>query len=342
MERDRLADLNEIKLIPIAEVARRLGIEVRGRSARCPYPQHNDRNPSFQLYSEENRCWCHRCGVGGSVIDLVSLTRDISTGDAIRWLREEFGVPQGPPRHQRTAIRKTAGRTAPPPACAHLCEPSPEIYAAVLDLCPLNAAALAYLRERGFADATIQHFRLGSLEDAGSVGAAMVGRFGEAAVRHAGLLPEHGHRFALPRPSIIFPFIEGGQVKYLQARKLPDGALPKWSGPRGVPKPVFNYSVISSAKSVYICEGATDVMAAHQLGYAAIGLLGATTPLPMAVIGALRGRSLYIVPDKDAAGEKMLERVKAQLRSAGLSATSKRLPAGEDLSDYLRMRRGRK
>jgi DNA primase len=340
MSAGRFADLDEVKRIPIGEVARRLGIQVRGRSARCPYPQHTDHNPSFQLYPDENRCWCHRCGAGGSVIDLVSLTRDLSTGDAIRWLRAEYpGFDELRSRPSKS-LRKSASRTAPSPARAPACEASPEIYAAVLDLCPINATSLAYVRGRGFTDATIQHFRLGSLADARDVRSALVRRFGDAAVRHAGLLPESGDSFVLPSPSIIFPFFEGGHVQYLQARRLPDGASPKWTGPRGVPKPVFNFSVISSAGSVYICEGATDVMAAHQLGHAAIGLLGATTPLPMAVIRALRGRSIYIVPDKDEAGEKMLERVKAQLRSAGLSATSKRLPVGEDLSDYLRMHRG--
>lgn len=275
-------------------------------------------------------------------MDLVALTRGLSTGDAIRWLRAEFGGVNEPRRRPTPPLHKLAERTDPRPMGPSICEASPEIYAGVLDLCPLNATALAYLRGRGFTDATVQHFRLGSLEDARGVRAALVHQFGDAAVRRAGLLPESGPSFVLPSPSIIFPFIEGGRVEYLQARQLPDGTRPKWSGPRGVPKPVFNFGVISNAKSVYICEGVTDVMAAHQLGHAAIGLLGAATPLPTTVVRALRGRSIYIVPDNDEAGEKMLERVKAQLRSSGLSATSKRLSTGEDLSDYLRIRRGLK
>ncbi len=342
MSPGRLTDLDEVKRIPVGEVASRLGIQVRGRSARCPYPQHKDRNPSFQLYPDENRCWCHRCGAGGSVIDLVALTRGLSTGDAIRWLRTEFGGGMSLEPARRPPFVKLAERADARAMEPSICEASPEIYAAVLDLCPLNSTALAYLRGRGFTDATVQHFRLGSLEDARGVRAALVHQFGDAAVRRAGLLPESGHSFVLPSPSIIFPFIEGGRVEYLQARQLPDGTRPKWSGPRGVHKPVFNFGVISNAKSVYICEGATDVMAAHQLGYAAIGLLGAATPLPTAVVRALRDRSIYIVPDNDEAGEKMLERVKAQLRSSGLTATSKRLSTGEDLSDYLRIRRGLK
>jgi DNA primase len=340
MRAGALADLAEIKRIPIEAVANRLGIKVRGRTARCPYPQHDDKNPSFHLYPEENRCWCHRCGQGGTVIDLVSLTLGLSVGEAIRWLRTEFGV--GSARRQfAESARKTAERSRTPSQSSEY-RAVPEIYAALLALCPLDAMSLAYLRGRGFTDETIQHFRLGSLRDPMGVFAALVRQFGGVSVRRAGLTNEGASGLVLQGPSILFPFLDGDRVDYLQARKLPDGALPKWSGPRGVTKPVFNFSVISRARSVYICEGATDVMAAHQLGYAAIGLLGGSTPLPMDVVRALRGRSIYMVPDNDVMGETMVTRIKAQLRSAGLSATTKRLPIGDDLSDFVRIRRGRK
>lgn len=335
------SDLAEIKRISIEVVANRLGIKARGRTALCPYPQHDDKNPSFQLYPEENRCWCHRCGKGGTVIDLVSLTLDIGVGEAIRWLRTEFGGVDSARRHLYKPARKTGVR-ARMTSQSSAYSASPELYAALLELCPLDATGLAYLRGRGFTDETIRHFRLGSLRDPKDVYAALAEHFGGSRVRRAGLSREGAIGLVLQSPSILFPFFDGDRVDYVQARKLPDGALPKWSGPMGVAKPVFNFSVISSAKSVYICEGATDVMAAHQLGYAAIGLLGGSTPLPVDVVRALRGRSIYIVPDNDAVGETMVTRVKAQLRSAGLSATTKRLPAGEDLSDFVRIKRGGK
>ena len=341
MRAGTLADLAEVKRIPIEAVADRLGMKVRGRTARCPYPEHDDRNPSFRLYPEENRCWCHRCGKGGTVIDLVSLTFGLGVGEAIQWLRTEFGGVDSAGRRVAEPARKTGERTRMPSQSSEY-RALPEVYAALLALCPLDATGLAYLRGRGFTDETIRHFRLGSLRDPKRVYAALTQQFGGACVRRAGLSKEGASGLVLQSPSILFPFLDGDRVDYLQARKLPDGSLPKWSGPRGVAKPVFNFSVISSAKSVYICEGATDVMAAHQLGYAAIGLLGGSTPLPMDVIRALRGRSIYIVPDNDVVGEKMVARVKAQLRSAGLSATTKRLPTGEDLSDFVRIKRGGK
>jgi DNA primase len=341
MRADAPTDLVEIKRISIEAVADRLGIKMRGRTARCPYPQHDDKNPSFQLYPEENRCWCHRCGKGGTVIDLVSLTLDLGVGEAIRWLRTEFSGSAPARRHVYKPSRQMGERIEmPSPPSEH--RASPELYAALLEFCPLDAAGLAYLRARGFADETIRHFRLGSLRDPNGAYASLVQRFGGDRVRHAGLAKEKFSGLVLQSPSILFPFFFEDRVDYLQARKLPDGALPKWSGPRGVAKPVFNLSVVSNAKSIYICEGATDVMAAHQLGYAAIGLLGGTTRLPMDVVRALRGRSIYIVPDNDAVGESMVTRVKAQLKSAGLSATTKRLPVGEDLSDFVRIKRGGK
>src|SRR5437762_853327 len=86
-------NLDALKQIPIADVAIRLGINRKGSSARCPFPNHDDFTPSFSFYFSTNSCWCHKCSKGGDVIRLVSLSRACSFGEAIRWLREVFALP---------------------------------------------------------------------------------------------------------------------------------------------------------------------------------------------------------------------------------------------------------
>lgn len=39
--------------------------------ARCPLPGHDDRTPSFTIYGDEHRAWCHGCNRGGDVIALT-------------------------------------------------------------------------------------------------------------------------------------------------------------------------------------------------------------------------------------------------------------------------------
>lgn len=60
--------------VPIEEVARRYTeLEPLGGRAwftgRCPLPDHEDRTPSFYLYSP-GRYWCYGCNRGGDVVDL--------------------------------------------------------------------------------------------------------------------------------------------------------------------------------------------------------------------------------------------------------------------------------
>lgn len=60
---------------------------------RCPF--HNDRNPSFTVYKNTNtfRCWsgCND-GKSGDVINFIMLFRNVNTKEAIKILKEDFGL----------------------------------------------------------------------------------------------------------------------------------------------------------------------------------------------------------------------------------------------------------
>lgn len=60
--------------VPIEEIARRYTeLQPLGGkawfTARCPFPDHPDHDPSFYIYPP-GRCHCYGCGRGGDVIDL--------------------------------------------------------------------------------------------------------------------------------------------------------------------------------------------------------------------------------------------------------------------------------
>lgn len=329
--------LDDVKAIPILDVAQALGLSVNRMSTRCPFVGHEDRTPSFSFYPTDNRCWCHGCGKGGDTINLVAYARDISKGEAITWLRAHFRLGGQRPL---SPLRQQPAKPVPkvPIATASKLEPNSEIYAALLKLCPLNTAARDYLTGRGFTPKTIQHFKLGALIDNRATTQALIACFGRPALVAAGLLGEEAGGICFVAPAVVFPFYVRGELIYLQCRALPGGADAKWLGLKGLPKPVFNFDVISKAPSVYICEGATDVLSIHQMGKAAIGVLGGTTALPNDVVESLRGRDVYIVPDRDAVGETMVQRLKAQLQRARISVIIKQLDIGGDVNERLKLR----
>lgn len=78
--------------IDIYELAERLGIKVnRYHKALCPF--HNDKTPSLQFNREKQlaTCFSSNCDAGSmDVIDLTKKKLNLDTGEAIRWLQEEY------------------------------------------------------------------------------------------------------------------------------------------------------------------------------------------------------------------------------------------------------------
>jgi hypothetical protein len=59
------------KSLPISKaVAAVTGADLTGKTKICcPFPDHDDKNPSFGIYDKNRKFKCHGCGRGGSVID---------------------------------------------------------------------------------------------------------------------------------------------------------------------------------------------------------------------------------------------------------------------------------
>jgi DNA primase len=72
----------------IVYVAEQLGMKVKsqGRNfiARCPF--HEDKNPSFYLYSDTNKFYCFGCGEHGDVIDLYMKLAGVEFKTAVKEL----------------------------------------------------------------------------------------------------------------------------------------------------------------------------------------------------------------------------------------------------------------
>lgn len=327
--------------MPILAVAERLGIKVgKNNSIRCPFPDHVDANPSFSFFPSTNSCFCHACGKGGDVINFASHCLGVSQRDALSWLRQQFGL--GGRRDRRsvsfilpstTSTVSVGARSAGRPAT----QSDWQIYDALCGASPLQADGAAYLHGRAFRAGTIAHFRVGQVVDPGETLQRLRRVYPAHALHAAGVLRTDG-RLLFPADSLIFPFTKAGIVQYLQSRAISaDGA--RWMGPVGITKPVFNLDALHRNGEIYVCEGVTDVLAAHDLGRAAIGLLGSMAMIPSDALVALKGRSVCLMPDMDRAGDEMERRLGKQLDRARISWVRKTLPFGSDLSEYLSMKR---
>ncbi|OPX91941.1 MAG: DNA primase [Pelotomaculum sp. PtaB.Bin104] len=87
-------------------------MRVRGNKGyvRCWHADGDtDRHPSGVLYLAENRCWCFRCGQGGSTIDLVMQTLNIDFKETVGMMSADFGISlPGNSREEREQAQQAA------------------------------------------------------------------------------------------------------------------------------------------------------------------------------------------------------------------------------------------
>lgn len=92
----------------IVEVAKWLGMEVRGDRGQCPF--HDEKTPgALQFNVPQGYCHCHSCGESANAVKLTSHIRGIKPGEALRELDATFGLqlPIGgrkPSQAQRKAL----------------------------------------------------------------------------------------------------------------------------------------------------------------------------------------------------------------------------------------------
>ena len=76
--------LQQLREIPIEEVASRLGLDVRQHKALCPF--HADHHPSLSFNVRKNTYRCFVCDAHGGTIDLAMRLLGKDFRDACRWL----------------------------------------------------------------------------------------------------------------------------------------------------------------------------------------------------------------------------------------------------------------
>lgn len=338
--RDVTARLNQI---PVQQAGQWLGISnlPRSGSLRCPFPDHRDKNPSFEIRRCGLRWKCYACDRAGGTIDFVAICRQTDFRAARQWLLERTENRHATV-YRRTIVPLPAPVVAAPIDIAH----DIELYEAFLRKCPLAETGHAYLQSRHFEDATIAHFRIGQMP-AANLAPSLATEFGFERLMAAGLLSKRSTsrdiRLTFRPGYLIFPILEDGKVISLQARQVgPAVNGPKYIYLTGKQPRTYNLDVLgSNTRDIAICEGIPDTMAAHQLGLNAIGLLGVSNTLRKDEIARLKGKRVQLLLDWDEKGEVKAQKLRSELASYGIvcDRKSKPTPQVKDLNDYMIFRR---
>lgn len=331
------------KLAPL--IGRRVRLARSGRELKGCCPFHNEKTPSFYVYDDHFHCF--GCGAHGDAIGFVMRSEGASFMEAVERLAAEAGleVPKPTPEAAEAARREAD--------LSDILAAAAEEFSRRLRL-PEGAAGLAYLKQRGLAEATIARFGLGwSGEGRGALLGAL-GRQGIAPGRliEAGLAKQ-GERGPVEYffNRVVFPIRDRrGRVISFGGRTLGDGQPKYLNGPE---TPVFSKSrtlygldlareAVRAGDRLIVVEGYMDVIALAEAGFG-----GAVAPLGTALTDQQLAELWRVSPnpvlclDGDSAGRRAtlraIERALPALAAdRGLAVLL--LPEGEDPDSFLRKR----
>jgi len=344
-------ETDTLNKIPIRDVAGRLGLELPPqRMMLCPFDDHDDRNPSFEIKVSNNRWKCYGCNRSGGSIDFVKTYKSLGFLEAKNWLAASIATKASNSTTPRT---HTLNRDVKPYEKDGDVEvlPDYEVYEKLLQMSKLQNNGLDYLIKRNISRNTIDTFGIGQLTNQNTITSKLIRRFGFPRVNHAGLLTKkstsHNICLLFPNGSLLFPFYEKGRVAYLQARMIKETySTGKWRNLNHHKHRIYNVDVLFDDKAniLAVCEGVLDTLSAIEIGYnSAIGLMGTSAPFPEEQLKLLRGKEVHILLDWDSPGEAKSSKLQQEMRRLGISSIRKNRPSEQanDLNEYLMERRVR-
>ena len=333
--------LNEMS---IQAVARLLGLQLPLRgTVRCPFDDHDDNKPSFEVKTSGNRWICYGCNRRGGSIDFVKTYNKLSFLEAKHWLASHTAISssisRGPrttsPSKPITSFHNNDNSETPP---------DHEVYEQLLRLASLQPSGREYLLERGISSRTIATFGIGQVTNPHAMLKRLLDTYGVTRLGDAGLIAPRSSlrntRLLFPSGSLLFPFFEHCRVAYFQARVIKGAdSTKRWLNLNRRKPRIYNVDALVDFKmsTLDICEGVIDTLSAFELGHRAIGLMGVSATLSTEQLIALRGRQVNILLDWDLRGEAKSKQLKREMRRFGIPSTRKIRPSPQanDLNDYL-------
>ena len=313
-------------------------------TGRCPFPDHDDRSPSFSVSADLQLYFCYGCKKGGNIFKFLQTFQGMSFPEAVEFLARKAGIPL--PEDPRAGTGPRVDRAA----YLRINRMAAVFFHRRLKALPAEHPVLQYLTSRGIDSAAIETFRLGvnldewdalaKLLQSQNVPLDMAQALGLVRAKKAG-----GH-YDLFRERVIFPILAPtGDVLGFGGRTYADG-LPKYMN--SPETPVFHkgrtlYGLhetgrhIRALDQVILVEGYMDVISLYIRGVRnAVAILGTALTADHAKILRRYTKNIVVLLDGDAAGVAAAERSLTILSEAGLRPKGMILPDKMDPDDYVR------
>ena len=311
-------------------------------SGLCPF--HNEKTPSFSVYTDHQFFKCFGCDAKGDIFNFVMMFEGLTFWEALKKLAEQHGVPL--PKQTKASDEKTKLRAS----LYDIHEIAAVHFRSGL-AGAAGAAVREYLEKRGVTPSSINDFGLGFAEPSGrtllrvleqrGLSAEQIEQSGLAARRDDGSLYE---RF---RNRLMFPIqSESGKIIAFGGRAMdPEDKAKYINSPETeiYKKSHVLYNLHRAKRTgmqqdrMLLVEGYMDVIGATQAGVTdAVATCGTALTIEQIRMMKRVSQNLHLNFDPDSAGLKAAERSILLLLEENVRVRIVELEGGLDPDEYVK------
>ncbi len=304
----------------------------------CPF--HNEKSPSFTVYTDSQSFYCFGCGAGGDVISFIKRAENLDYIEAVKFLADRAGMKLPEDSFDDRAARlKTR--------ILEINRQSARFFYSCL-ISPQGKPALDYLHERGLNDRTIRRFGLGFAPQSWDALTRhlKVQGFSEQEMLAASVVARgrKGGVYDQFRGRVMFPIIDiRGNVIAFGGRVM-EGSGPKYLNSPDTPvfkksRNLFALNIAKSTKEerLLLAEGYMDVVALHQAGFEnAVATLGTALTDEQARLMSQYAKQIIIAYDSDGPGQTATKRAINIFNEIGLQVKVLTMQGAKDPDEFIK------
>lgn len=332
--------LRQLHEMNCEDVAKRFGVDVKGHMTHCF--KHDDRIASLSF--RRNHWRCFSCDIGGDAITFIQEKLSVSFVEACIILSNEYGIPipyieKYSPKWKDSVINLRKREYTNDILCFF----DREIAEFIMKNTALTKVGFDFLQsKRKIKSNVIEFSNIHSIDKTNDLKSLVQAQFGMDRLKTAKVLTQNGKYLTINAPSLIIPYYdENNNLISLQTRYLgedyPDFHIPRFKRICCSSIRLYNLQILGSKQigsNIFITEGITDCLAMLSAGYDAVALPSATS-FPTKDLAKLKNYKLYMVSDRDKAGNEAFIRLYRLMLRLGCEIKRIELPNNvKDFCDY--------
>ncbi len=315
----------------------------------CPF--HNEKTPSFTVSPAKNIYKCFGCGKAGGPVSFLTDSQQMSYPDALRYLAKKYNIEIEEENISDEAKQQEAEKHNLVESIHIANAAAQKFFSDYMTQNENGKIGLAYFKERGFLNHTIEKFQLGFAPDGYDVFTkhALKDGFQLEVLKKAGLTsPKENSTIDFFRNRVMFPIhnMTGKVVGFGGRIMVKDEKAPKYvNTPESevylkskiLYGAYFAKNDIRKKDECLMVEGYTDVISLHQAGIEnAVASSGTSLTIDQIRLIKRITSNITMLYDGDAAGIKAALRGTDLILEEGMNVRVVVLPDSEDPDSYVK------